>query len=294
METIIFGPDLPKIDLTADPQEGSIQYEIQNENVLSFESSRDTITWLDLGRGATHKIRERATQTDKEPHPLSVATRAERILNRAQEHGEGLAERQEIENETLDLFGDLYRHLESMTGSKYEAKFLELYVQSLIERAAPLEEIFAPGYERDKSEIRMGVVWPNPVLIPQVWVNWIHHDPKDRERAQTRSEEPFRVDFLLVDQHAGDRPIVIEIDGLTHFGSYGMNEAGEKTFEPSLNEYTEHIKKDRWLKNQGWDVVRITNQEVEELEERGQEDPAQFPIFLYREVLGTTLPGFSD
>lgn len=188
------------------------------------------------------------------------------------------------------MFADLYLHLKSMVGSPHEATFLELYVESIIVGAG---NVFDSDDEPDRSEIRMRTVWTQPALIPQVWVNWIHHDPTSRERAQMREKKPFRVDFLFVDERVSDRPTVIEIDGLTHFGKWVTNEAGEKSFEPSLDVYTEHIKKDRWLRNQGWNVARITNQEVEELEEvmEKKDKTASFINFLIHRVLGSNVLG---
>lgn len=82
METIIFGNAPPKIDLTADTQEGSIQYEVQNENFLSFEGQKGIITWRDLGRGAVPKILDRAVDQEddeeRDPHPLKPASQVNR------------------------------------------------------------------------------------------------------------------------------------------------------------------------------------------------------------------------
>ena len=294
MDTIIFGPEDPKIDLTADPEEGSIQYSIRNENVLTFNSEQPVITWLDLGYGAMKRINDRVIEERKPRHPLTPAERARHVLSQAKEEAENREERRKMESQTLDLFEDLYYHLEGMVGSPYEAKLLRLYVEERFSMAGPLEELLNLDHERDDSEYRMNVVWNSPALIPQVWVNWIHHDPEDKERAQTRQQEPFRVDFLLVDDRLSEQPTIIEVDGMTHFGYWGTNEAGEPSFEPSLEDYTEHLRKDRWLRNQGWNVVRISNQEVEELEEeiRGSGDSPSVRSFLY-DAAGSPPPGAS-
>jgi len=47
--------------------------------------------------------------------------------------------------------------------------------------------------------------------------------------------------------------------------------------ERETEAYTQHIKKDRWLRKQGWKVYRITNKEIEEYE--------SFDNFFY-ELLG--------
>ncbi len=100
-----------------------------------------------------------------------------------------------------------------------------------------------------------------PALIPQVWVNWIHYDSADKDRARRIKEEAFRVDFALIYQ---GRNIVIEIDGSSHFSEilYLDPNTDRFIYEPSLAKYTESVRKDRWLRRQGWEVWRFTDQEV--------------------------------
>jgi very-short-patch-repair endonuclease len=145
-----------------------------------------------------------------------------------------------------------------MTGSSAESKFLRLYLKA---NKKAIKEPIDDRYEYSP--------WGYPALIPQVWVNWYHFDSKDHERAEKAREEPFRVDFVLKDQRIGigDRFAVIEIDGASHFGHYEVDAAGEVTIESSMDAYTEHLKKDRWLRKKGWEVVRISSQEVDELED---------------------------
>ncbi len=45
--------------------------------------------------------------------------------------------------------------------------------------------------------------------------------------------------------------IIIEIDGASHY-SNGID-------KPSMEVYTEHLRKDRWLRNQGWAIYRVSN-----------------------------------
>ena len=161
---------------------------------------------------------------------------------------------EDIQRELFHRFAD---SLLEMTGSEAEAKFLRLYLKST------KEGITEPVDQHEYSP------WGYPALIPQVWVNWYHFDSKDKERAEKAREEPFRVDFALKDERMGigDRFAVIEIDGASHFGHYEVDAAGDVILESSMDAYTEHLKKDRWLRKKGWEVIRISSQEVDELED---------------------------
>lgn len=163
-------------------------------------------------------------------------------------------------DETLQekWFHNCAEDLLEMTESKMEAKFLRLYLKANekgIGKAVKQQCDYEP--------------WGYPALIPQVWVNWYHFDSEDKERAKRAREEPFRVDFVMKDERSdiGNGFIVIEIDGASHFGSYEVDAAGEITIESSMKDYTEHLKKDRWLRKKGWEVVRVSSQEVEEIED---------------------------
>lgn len=101
-----------------------------------------------------------------------------------------------------------------------------------------------------------------PALIPQVWVNWLHYDPKDKERAQKTKKEPFRVDFMIAHEN---RIIVIEIDGSSHFSEpYIKEQTSGVGYLANIDVFTTHLKRDRWLRKQGWEVYRFSNKEVEE------------------------------
>lgn len=127
-------------------------------------------------------------------------------------------------------------------------------------------------------------VWDAPALIPQVWVNWIHFDSRSKERAQRAQEEPFRVDFALRTKHTGEF-VIIEIDGSSHFGGRSfVGHDGGMMFEASMEAYTKHLRKDRWLRKQGWRVVRLSNMEIDDVE-----NTTQFRSLL-AEILG--LPSF--
>ena len=103
-----------------------------------------------------------------------------------------------------------------------------------------------------------------PALIPQPWVNWIHYDSKDEKRAKAKKTEPFRVDFLM---YRESRWLIIEIDGPTHFSEILDIDVDKGIFriEGSMKRYTEHLKKDRWLRRQGWEVWRFSNDEINQI-----------------------------
>lgn len=137
-------------------------------------------------------------------------------------------------NEVRDYFTEFTNDLAQVTSTDAERKFFESYVQEC----------------KDFSKYNSKQAWTYPALIPQVWVNWIHYDPKDTSRAERARKEPFRVDFMLKDENFSDGAVIFEIDGSTHFSNMEI--------------YTRHLQKDRWLRKQGWRVFRMSNQEVEE------------------------------
>ncbi|MFN0149263.1 MAG: hypothetical protein ACKVU1_00960 [bacterium] len=97
-------------------------------------------------------------------------------------------------------------------------------------------------------------------LIPQVWLNWIHYDPGGRPEPLGLEREPFRVDFIIMSEW---RKIVMEIDGESHFMEFfGIDSAGKVSAKPSVDRYSAHLKKDRWLRREGWEVWRFSSKEV--------------------------------
>jgi len=116
------------------------------------------------------------------------------------------------------------------------------------------ERIFLQTYlEESKAQY--------PALIPQTWVNWIHYNPHDVERARRVKSEPFRVDFTM---YYDSRKIVIEVDGSSHFSDIldVDTSSGRIVLEGSMSKYTEHLRKDRWLRSKGWEVWRFSEQEI--------------------------------
>ena len=99
-----------------------------------------------------------------------------------------------------------------------------------------------------------------PALIPQTWVNWLHYSSQDSQRAKRAKNEPFRVDFTMYWQH---RKIIVEIDGSSHFSEiFDVDGTGRIRYEASMDRYTEHLRKDRWLRSKGWEVWRFSEAEI--------------------------------
>jgi very-short-patch-repair endonuclease len=152
--------------------------------------------------------------------------------------------------------------LEKLTGSPAENRFFSEYVKVCLEG-----KWSNVSWREDP--------WQTPALIPQAWVNWIHYDWKDKQRAERAQREPFRVDFMMKSEAISPDFVIIEIDGLSHIRDY--DPIGNPIPSTSMDSFTRHIQKDRWLRKQGWQVFRITSQEVDQCTE--------FEVLLW-DVLG--------
>ncbi|HEX9756905.1 MAG TPA: hypothetical protein VGB26_03785 [Nitrospiria bacterium] len=101
----------------------------------------------------------------------------------------------------------------------------------------------------------------HPALIPQVWLNWIHFTPENNVRSKKVKQEPFQVDFVLF--YSG-RKIVMEIDKVISVDEQtdNGNRSEKNQSDLNLEKYTENLKKDRWLRRQGWEVWRFSEAEI--------------------------------
>lgn len=235
MGILIYGPDRPKFGHEQSP-DGSLTVQIENENTYSFDHLPYTVCWHDLYADTQSKVL-----------PSQSDYRSDKMTE------------EDIEESEREQFLSFIEHLIGMVETQTEEKFLRTYAKGCIGEGA------YQGYKRGEFGLP---AWSHPALIPQVWVNWYHFDPKDPERAQLAQEEPFRVDFMFKDGESGlgDDLAVIEIDGASHFGDTEIGPDGELVIETSMDAYTTHLKKDRWLRKKGWDVVRVSSQEVKELD----------------------------
>lgn len=98
--------------------------------------------------------------------------------------------------------------------------------------------------------------------VPQVWLYIIPKPPpgvdwQEWEKQHRRESIPQRADFLVI--HNKKR-FVVEIDDVNHYGvqSKGM-------WLPSEQKYRQTLADTRWLKVNGFEVLRFTNEEILEL-----------------------------
>ncbi len=147
-------------------------------------------------------------------------------------------------------WGRFKKELSLLAGCEAEKKLLHDYFD-ICEKCFPDD-----GQPRSPMETLR-----HPALIPQAWLNWIHYTPQNKNRLKKLKQEPFRVDFVLF--YSG-RKIVMEIDRVFQFN--GNNNGGKKgeTYlsESHFERYAESLKKDRWLRRQGWEVWRFSESEI--------------------------------
>ena len=112
------------------------------------------------------------------------------------------------------------------------------------------EQKFSDFYKKKIGEENMDKY---PVLLPQVY---LHYDPKtqaQREKMKKESNIKFqRMDFLIL--YEGKR-VIIELDGESHYSKNNNTFNAEK--------YTNQLVYDRTMKFLGYDVFRISNEEID-------------------------------
>lgn len=150
------------------------------------------------------------------------------------------------------FWGILKEELIKLTETKAEKYFFEGY----------LEICETDLYTGER--LPLDKIMPMPALIPQVWINWLHYDKGDKERAEQVRKLPQRVDFLM---YYKKRWVIIELDGSSHFSEIiDIDPSGKIRLEGSMEKYTQHLRKDRWLRQQGYEVWRFSDLEIDEIE----------------------------
>jgi hypothetical protein len=147
-------------------------------------------------------------------------------------------------------------------GSRAQRTFFRHYC-----RTAPIEPISEMEWQGmveysgavadfDEAVLRRRLTYP--ALIPEVWLNVI--PPGNRTLAEEKhlSRNPQRVDFLML---ARGRKCVIEIDGPSHYADYDEE---TRTYAISERRYTLNLRIERSLREQGFEIYRFSNLEVEE------------------------------
>jgi len=267
MSFLIFGPEKPKLSFQQDPEKGAV-IRCDNKYVLDYDPKKP-ITWRDIGK---------KFGLDKTCRTIAQIKAMDR------EKFEGLT----FESQWSSVVEELKKLCQTDAERLFLTKFAEAqeswnFLMYSID-ALKLSYSFNDWKMEAKEEFYK-VVLDESALIPQVWVNWIHYDPRDKERAKRSRLEPFRVDFLRQGKIEGFVPfrrIVVEIDDIWHIADIEKNvESFLKSPEvkPSLGRFTEHLRKDRWLRHHGWEVCRFSTLEVEK---EGSE-------YLFFEMLG--IPG---
>lgn len=145
MDFLIFGFEKPKLNFRQDLERGTVIW-CDNEYVLDYDANKP-IKWRDI-KYKQSEMRE----IDRIPLPeLSVSFEQE--------------------------WHDVIKELKGLCQTNVERIFLEKIARAQENRMPPPpnEELKERTYE---------VLLNRPALIPQVWVNWIHWDPKDKERAK--------------------------------------------------------------------------------------------------------------
>jgi hypothetical protein len=97
-----------------------------------------------------------------------------------------------------------------------------------------------------------------PALLPFVWLNWV---PGTLPATPSAPTAPFRVDFVLIVEN---RRLVIALDDLTDFMDYELDPHWRGVGRRLCPErFTRHLRQDRWLRRDNWEVFRFSCQEVE-------------------------------
>lgn len=254
MEFLVYGPDQPRPSFTQSGDQ-SVSIEFEGDYILELgrldEAEYSTITWHTLALWGISESKRRdifrsfSFNETGIAMPTAVLIPPSRVGN---------------PDDSVDLvkmFWVLVDHLCSLLDSDIEREFLRLYAKRCVQRAT----------DSFDDKVNPTSLWFSPALIPQVWVNWIDYDPDDRSRATRARKQPFRVDFLLKHEPASENLIVLEIDGLSHFSRSDEDAIGETTLRASMDQYTKHLKQDRWLRRKGYNVFRFSNKEVHSIAE---------------------------
>jgi very-short-patch-repair endonuclease len=127
----------------------------------------------------------------------------------------------------------------------------------------------------------------SPALFPQVVVNWTW----DKLERQKRTE-PYIVDFVFKHNNFGTHNLtVVEIDGPSHYADYQNGK-----YLVSEEKYADHLRKDRWLRKNGFNVIRIGNHEIEEIMKLEKEERLRSFYHFFVRVFGHVIciEGFDE
>lgn len=246
MDFLVFGPEEPKLVLEQSSGGGTV-VRCDNRYQLKYVPGK-VITWADVAR----------------PFVLS-----------------------KVQRETAEAkWCSIIEELKKLCVRKVEKVFLAKIAEA---QKTWENDTRAEDDERPLFEILLA----SPALIPQVWVNFVRYDPRDKEEAKKSHFMPFTVDFLRQGEtpEEGDfKRIVVEINDVWDIADTEKDVDKflklPEAISPSLGKFTEHLRKDRWLRRQGWEVCRFSTLEVEkeegmylffEMHNEYPTDPSYFP-----------------
>ena len=144
-----------------------------------------------------------------------------------------------------------------------EKGFFTLWFLSMFQQMENVKRAGTKVYWEDKDfDWSSSKIFRFIFPIPQVWLYIIPKPPhgvdwKQWEEKNRQNSIPQRVDFMFT--YRGKRHVV-EIDDVNHYGerSRGTWLASEKKYRLTLTDT-------RWLKVNGYEVIRFTNEEILEL-----------------------------
>lgn len=238
MNFLIFGPEKPKLSFEQKTERGTV-VRCDNKYVLQHYAPDKPITWKNI------------------TFPLDLAPM---LING------------ERDRKWEEVWRSVIKELKILCQTDSERTFLDKITAAQKDRHR-MDFKEKEGLREGDAQARerfFETLLDYPALIPQAWVNWIHYDPKDKQRAKTIHLEPFRVDFLYQGKNVLGvlKKIIVEIDDISHIADVKkyaddfLKSPGVEV-EPSLEKFTEHLRKDRWLRRHGWKVSRFSTLEAE-------------------------------
>lgn len=227
----VFGKDYPKINYAQDPQKGTI-VSCENANKLSCKHDEE-ITWGTVIDQMANLSPDDWREYDDQTRQNWTKFRQEFVRENPQ-FFKGIMDRFRnlCENDSEKAFFDKFIQWELLAGTDLETELEENLGKPNFDSRKLCEIVQSCERRVETGKWDHGKVLGLPALIPQVWVNWLHHSRRNGERARRARLMPFRVDFLLqcsreflspptelAYRNLPVRKVIIEIDGSSHFAT---------------------------------------------------------------------------
>ncbi len=162
----------------------------------------------------------------------------------------------------------------------YDAYISRLWnkLESYCNDKSPIEKDFLNLYIRMcciNDDFHEGAF--DPAMIPNVYINWNFSKEERNKR-----EKPYIVDFVFKSSWFGTNNLtIVEIDGPSHYADY---DSSNRKYIVSEKRYVDHLKKDRWLRSQGFNVFRIGNSEITDITSLPKDDQDEAFYDFFRDV----------